>query len=68
MIGFTFALRIGVGFISPPEGLDVGQGLLLTMANFVKVLVFLVIPMLFVAAYVEANITPQIVLAVYAGQ
>ena len=67
MIGFTFALRIGVGFISPPEGLDVGQGLLLTLANFVKVLIFLVIPILFVAAYIEANITPQIVLAVYAG-
>ena len=68
IIGFTFALRIGVGFISPPEGLDVGQGLLLTLANFVKVLVFLVIPILFIAAYIEANITPQIVLAVYAGQ
>jgi uncharacterized membrane protein SpoIIM required for sporulation len=68
IIGFTFAVRIGVGFISPPEGLDVGQGLLLTLANFVKVLVFLVIPVLFVAAYIEANITPQIVLAVYAGQ
>jgi uncharacterized membrane protein SpoIIM required for sporulation len=67
IIGFTFALRIGVGFISPPEGLDVGQGLLLTTANFVKVM-FLVIPVLFIAAYIEANVTPQIVLAVYAGQ
>jgi len=68
IIGFTFALQIGAGFISPPKGLDVGQGLLLTLANFVKVLIFLVIPVLFVAAYIEANITPQIVLAVYAGQ
>jgi uncharacterized membrane protein SpoIIM required for sporulation/ABC-type transport system involved in multi-copper enzyme maturation permease subunit len=67
IIGFTFAVRIGVGFISPPEGLDVGQGLLLNTANFVKVLLFLVIPVLLVAAYIEANITPQIVLAVYAG-
>ncbi|MBN1991648.1 MAG: stage II sporulation protein M [Anaerolineae bacterium] len=66
LIGFTFSLRIGAALISPPEGLDVGQGFILTLANFVKVLVFLVIPMLLLAAYIEANITPQIVLAVYA--
>ncbi len=66
IIGMTFALRIGAGLVSPPDGLDVGQGLLLTTANFLKILIFLVIPMLFIAAYIEANITPQIVLAVYA--
>ncbi len=67
LIGMTFALRIGAALVSPPDDLDVGQGFLLTVANFVKVLIFLVIPLLFVAAYIEANITPQIVLAVYAG-
>ncbi len=66
IIGFTFAVRIGAGLISPPEGLDVGQGLLATTANFIKILIFLVLPMLLLAAYIEANITPQIVLALYA--
>ena len=42
--------------------------MLLTTANFFKILIFLIIPLLLLAAYIEANITPQIVLAVYAGQ
>lgn len=68
LIGMTFALRIGTGLISPPARLDIGQGLLLTLANFAKISIFLVIPMLLLAAYIEANITPQIVLMVYAAK
>ncbi len=63
--GMTFALRIGAAMMSPPPGLDVGQALLLTLANFLKILVFVVGPMLLLAAFIEANITPQIVLAIY---
>jgi uncharacterized membrane protein SpoIIM required for sporulation/ABC-type transport system involved in multi-copper enzyme maturation permease subunit len=61
IIATTFALRIGVAFVSPPEQLDLSQGFLLTLANFVKVFVFLVMPMLLVAAIVEAEITPLVV-------
>jgi uncharacterized membrane protein SpoIIM required for sporulation len=68
LLGMTFALRIGAAMVSPPAGLDIGQGVLLTTANFFKILIFLLIPLLLLAAYIEANITPQIVLAVYAGQ
>jgi uncharacterized membrane protein SpoIIM required for sporulation len=66
LIGMAFALRIGAALISPPNGMDIGQALLLTSANFVKILIFLVIPVLLIAAFIEANITPQIVLAIYA--
>jgi stage II sporulation protein M len=67
LIGMTFALRIGAAMVSPPKGLDVGQGLLLTSANFIKVLILVVIPLLLIAAFIEANITPWIVLTAYAG-
>ncbi len=67
LIGMTFALRIGAALISPPDQLDLGQSLLLTLANFAKVLIFVIIPLLLVAAYIEANITPQIVLYAYGG-
>ena len=67
LLGMTFALRIGAAMVSPPVGLDIGQGVLLTTANFIKILVFLIIPLLLLAAYIEANVTPQIVLAAYAG-
>lgn len=67
LLGMTFALPIGASLISPPHGLDIGQSMLLTTANFIKVFIFLILPMLLLAAFIEANITPQIVLSVYAG-
>jgi uncharacterized membrane protein SpoIIM required for sporulation len=67
LIGMTFAVRIGASLISPPHGLDIGQSLLLTSANFLKILLFVVLPLLLIAAFIEANVTPQIVLAVYGG-
>ena len=68
IIGTAFALRIGAALVSPPKGLDVGQGLLLVLADFFKIFIFLVIPLLLVAAFIEANLTPQIVLALYGGR
>jgi uncharacterized membrane protein SpoIIM required for sporulation len=65
IIGTAFALRIGAALVSPPAGLDVGQGFLLVLADFLKVFLFLVVPLLLIAAFVEANITPQIVLSLY---
>jgi uncharacterized membrane protein SpoIIM required for sporulation len=67
IIGTAFALRLGAALVSPPQGLDVGQGFLLVLADFCKVFFFLVVPLLLVAAFVEANLTPQIVLALYSG-
>lgn len=65
LLGMTFALRIGAALVSPPPGLDLGQGLILTIANFLKILIFVIMPLLLLAAYIEANITPQIVIAFY---
>lgn len=65
LIGLAFALKIGAGVMSPPNNLDVGQALLLNLANFIKLMIFLLVPLLLLAAFIEANITPQIVLAVY---
>ena len=67
LIAMSFALRIGAAIVSPPEGLDIGQGFLLTCANFIKILIFLVVPLLLIAAFIEANVTPQVVMAVYAS-
>jgi len=68
IIGTAFALRIGAALVSPPKGLDVGQGFLLVLANFCKIFLFLVVPLLLSAAFIEANLTPQIVLALYGAR
>ncbi len=65
VISITFTLRIGAALVSPPRGLDVGQGFLWTLANFSKIFLFVVIPLLLAAAFVEAEITPLIVHWVY---
>jgi uncharacterized membrane protein SpoIIM required for sporulation/ABC-type transport system involved in multi-copper enzyme maturation permease subunit len=65
LLAMAFALRIGAALVSPPAGLDVGQGFILTVANFVKIMLFVIVPLLLLAAFIEANLTPQLVLAVY---
>jgi ABC-type transport system involved in multi-copper enzyme maturation permease subunit/uncharacterized membrane protein SpoIIM required for sporulation len=65
IIATAFALRMGAALVSPPRGFDVGQGFLLTLANFCKVFLFLVLPLLAIAAVLEVHLTPRIVLAFY---
>jgi uncharacterized membrane protein SpoIIM required for sporulation len=67
ILATAFAVRIGASITAPREGLTVGEGLVAAIADFAKVFLFLVIPLLLVAAFVEANLTPQIVLWVYGG-
>ncbi len=64
-IATAFALRIGASLVSPPGGMTVGESLLMTIADFFKVYFFLVVPLLLVAAFLEANLTPQVVLWIY---
>jgi ABC-type transport system involved in multi-copper enzyme maturation permease subunit len=59
------ALRLGAAVISPPSGLSLRQGLLLALADFAKVFVFLVIPLLGLAAMLEVWLTPWIVVRVW---
>jgi len=60
-------LRLGMSILAPPPGKTLGDGWLLALADWAKVSLALVIPLLVVAALVEALITPRIVLAVFGG-
>jgi len=68
VIATAFALRVGAALVSPPAGLDVGQGFLLVLADFAKIFLLLVVPLLLVAAVVEVHVTPLVVLAVYGAR
>ncbi len=65
VLATAFALRMGASVIAPPAGMTAGENLLHALADWVKIFVFVVVPMLLLAAWVEANITPQIVLWFY---
>jgi uncharacterized membrane protein SpoIIM required for sporulation len=67
VLATAFALRIGASVTAPREGLTVGEGMVQAAADFLKVFLFAVVPLLLLAAFVEANVTPQIVLWAFGG-
>lgn len=67
IIGISGGIRMGNAIISPPRGLTIGQSVQFSIINFVK-LMALVIPMLLIAAIIEANLTPTIGCAITGGK
>jgi ABC-type transport system involved in multi-copper enzyme maturation permease subunit len=67
IIATALAVRLGAAFMSPPEGMTVGEGWLQALAEFVTVFVALVVPLLALAAAVEVHVTPAIVVWAYSG-
>jgi uncharacterized membrane protein SpoIIM required for sporulation/ABC-type transport system involved in multi-copper enzyme maturation permease subunit len=65
IIATAMAVRLGATFMSPPQGMTVGEGWLRALADLVKVFVALVVPLLALAAAVEVYVTPAIVIRVF---
>lgn len=60
MLACAAVLRIGVMFVTPTPGRTVGEVLIATIAEWAKVMIGVVVPLLFIAAIVETWITPRI--------
>ncbi len=67
VLATTFSLRLGASLTAQSDGRPAGEHFMQAFAEWIKVFAFLVFPMLVVAAVVEANITPLIVLHVFGG-
>ncbi len=65
LIATAFALRLGAMLIAPPQRLSAGEALLLGLSDFAKVLIFLVLPLLLLAAIIEVYVTPQVIQWLY---
>jgi uncharacterized membrane protein SpoIIM required for sporulation len=65
IIATGMALRLGAAVISRPANMSLTQGVLLALADFLKVFLFLVLPLLVVAACLEVWLTPWIVTRVW---
>jgi len=66
-IATALAVRLGATFMSPPRGMTVSDGWLRALADFVKVFVALVLPLLAVAAAVEVHLTPLVAVWAFGG-
>jgi uncharacterized membrane protein SpoIIM required for sporulation/ABC-type transport system involved in multi-copper enzyme maturation permease subunit len=60
-------LRLGASVLAPPPGKTLGESWLLALADWAKVSLALVVPLLLIAALAEAYLTPRVVLAVFGG-
>jgi uncharacterized membrane protein SpoIIM required for sporulation len=60
-------LHLGASVISPPPGKTLGDSFLLALAAWAKISLGLVVPLLAVAALMEAFVTPRVVVALFGG-
>ncbi len=67
ILAISAALRWHITVIAPPPNSTLGEAFIAASADFGRVFVGLVIPLLFLAAYVEAYVTPQVLFAIYGG-
>jgi uncharacterized membrane protein SpoIIM required for sporulation len=62
VLATAFGVRLGASIMSPPPGFTVTEGLLLSIADLIKVFFLVVVPMLFLAAVLEVYLTPLVVM------
>jgi uncharacterized membrane protein SpoIIM required for sporulation len=65
LLAIAAALRWHLTVIAPPPNTTLGEAFIAACADFGRMFVGVVIPLLFLAAYVEAYITPQVLFAIY---
>lgn len=57
-------LYLGVRLVTPLEGKSIGQTMIVTLADVLKVFLAVCLPLLLLGGLIEANLTPRILLAV----
>lgn len=67
MIAGAVILRLGATLTSPTPGHTIGEALLRSLADWFKVFVGVVIPLLLGAALLEVYVTPRVVAAIFGG-
>jgi uncharacterized membrane protein SpoIIM required for sporulation/ABC-type transport system involved in multi-copper enzyme maturation permease subunit len=65
IIAGAVILRLGATLASPTPGQTVGEAFLRALADWFKVLIGVVIPLLLGAALLEVYVTPQVIMAIY---
>lgn len=59
IFGIAAAMKVSTSIIAPPVGVTIGQSFQFAIVNYIKLLA-LIVPLLLIAAIIEANITPAI--------
>lgn len=67
ILSAALGIRIGAALMSPPRGFTVGQNIMWSMAQFVKVWALVLLPLFLLAGLIEGLVTPLVIRALYAG-
>lgn len=67
MIGSAVVLYFGATLVTPQAGKSMGEVILELLADWAKIFIGLVVPLLAIAALVEAYISPRLLLSVIGG-
>lgn len=60
LLSGAVVLKIGAGMAAPNKGESVGEGLLRSLADWAKIFIGVIIPLLFFSAVMEALVTPRV--------
>ena len=67
MIGSAVVLYMGVSIVTPQIGKSMGEVILELLADWTKIFLGVVVPLLAIAALIEAYVTPGLLLNVLGG-
>jgi uncharacterized membrane protein SpoIIM required for sporulation len=60
-------VRMGLTLVTPQENRTIGEAWIRTLADWARLILFLVIPLLLAAAFLEVFVTPRVALAIFGG-
>ena len=67
IIAGALIVRMGLTLVTPQENHTIGEAWIRTLADWARLICFLVLPLLVVAAFLEVFITPRAALAMFGG-
>jgi uncharacterized membrane protein SpoIIM required for sporulation len=60
-------VRMGLTLVTPQENRTIGAAWIQTLADWARLILFLVLPLLIIASFLEVFITPRVALALFGG-
>lgn len=60
-------IRLGLTLVTPNEKYSIGEAWIRSLADWTRVIIFLIVPLLIAASFLEVFITPRVALAMFGG-
>ena len=60
-------VRMGLTLVTPQENKTIGEAWIRTLADWARLILFVVLPLLVVAAFLEVFVTPRVALVLFGG-